>query len=60
MSKLKHSLIEFSFEEIRIATLDFDEGSRNSLGLYHGEIIGPYLTIGRWIMKKLLRTSFTY
>ncbi|XP_050222821.1 protein LYK5-like [Mercurialis annua] len=46
MSKLKHSLINFSLEEITIATQDFNESSRISARLYRGDIGGnTYLTI---------------
>ncbi|KAL5817321.1 hypothetical protein ACOSQ3_025699 [Xanthoceras sorbifolium] len=45
MSKLKHSLINFSLEELRIATEDFNETSAISTAMYRGRIGGSYVAI---------------
>ncbi|KAL9337996.1 hypothetical protein Peur_069765 [Populus x canadensis] len=45
MSKLKQSLINFSLEELRIATEDFNEASKIGVEVYRGRIGGYYLAI---------------
>ncbi|KAL5750631.1 hypothetical protein ACOSP7_025234 [Xanthoceras sorbifolium] len=45
MSKLKHSLINFSLEELRIATQDFNEASVIGTAMYRGRIGGSYVAI---------------
>ncbi|PSS07729.1 Chitin elicitor receptor kinase [Actinidia chinensis var. chinensis] len=45
MSKLKHSLISFSLEELRIATEDFSPDSAIGRAMYRGRIGGSYLAI---------------
>ncbi|KAH7549814.1 hypothetical protein JRO89_XS13G0085700 [Xanthoceras sorbifolium] len=43
MSKLKHSLINFSLEELRIATQDFNEASVIGTAMYREELVVPIL-----------------
>ncbi|KAL9337993.1 hypothetical protein Peur_069762 [Populus x canadensis] len=45
MSKLKQSLINFSLEELRIATEDFNEASKIGVEVYRCRIGGYYLAI---------------
>ncbi|KAL5814901.1 hypothetical protein ACOSQ4_025542 [Xanthoceras sorbifolium] len=45
MSKLKHSLINFSVQELRIATEDFNEASVIGTAMYRGRIGGSYIAI---------------
>ncbi|KAB5525051.1 hypothetical protein DKX38_022800 [Salix brachista] len=45
MSKLKQSLVNFSSEELRIATEDFSEASKIGVEVYRGRIGGYYLAI---------------
>ncbi|KAK2663632.1 hypothetical protein Ddye_002206 [Dipteronia dyeriana] len=45
MSKLKHSLINYSLEELRIATENFNEASVIGTAMYRGSIGGSYVAI---------------
>ncbi|XVF08820.1 hypothetical protein REPUB_Repub07fG0036400 [Reevesia pubescens] len=45
MSKLKQSLMNFSLEELRIATEDFNEGSMTGKAVFRGKIGGSYVAI---------------
>ncbi|KAA8540753.1 hypothetical protein F0562_024328 [Nyssa sinensis] len=45
MSKLKHSLVSFSLEELRIATVDFGDASLIGKAVYQGRIGGCYVAI---------------
>ncbi|CAK9137538.1 unnamed protein product [Ilex paraguariensis] len=47
MSKLKHSLVSFSLEELRIATEDFSEASVIGTAVYRGRIGGSHVAIER-------------
>ncbi|KAK4843604.1 hypothetical protein QYF36_010482 [Acer negundo] len=45
MSKLKHSLINYSLEELRIATQNFNEASVIGTAMYRGSIGGSFVAI---------------
>ncbi|KAJ4712438.1 Protein kinase domain [Melia azedarach] len=47
VSKLKHSLISFSLEELRIATEDFNESTVIGTAVYRGRIGSLYVAIER-------------
>ncbi|KAF5190653.1 kinase domain [Thalictrum thalictroides] len=47
MAKLKHSLLNFSLEELQLATGDFCDASAVGSSVYHGRIGGSHLAIER-------------